>query len=160
MLPPLLLGAGILLRSIWVNAGHLFPRVSLTVLLFWGIWFLNSLIFRTISHLTKQGTVSRSTAHHIMNWTEGLTLVTAGLVMLSLFGVNISGLLLPAGICLALAAKDLAHNFLAGAYHVRIPDPITRQGLFRDCVVLGSAVSRWRFSLRSADASTERTAVV
>ena len=61
-----------------------------------------------------QGTVSTFAAHAIMNWTEGLTLVTAGLVILSLFGVNISGLLLPAGICIALSAKDLAHNLLAG----------------------------------------------
>ena len=31
-----------------------------------------------------------------------------------MIGVNVSGLLLPAGIALAYAAKDLSHNFLAG----------------------------------------------
>ena len=38
----------------------------------------------------------------------------AGVIILSALGVNVSGLLLPAGVCLAIAAKDLAHNFLAG----------------------------------------------
>ena len=31
-------------------------------------------------------------------------------------GVNLSGLLLPAGVALAFAAKDLSHNFLAGFF--------------------------------------------
>ena len=31
-----------------------------------------------------------------------------------MIGVNVSALLLPAGIALAYAAKDLSHNFLAG----------------------------------------------
>ena len=31
-----------------------------------------------------------------------------------MLGVNVNALLLPAGIALAYAAKDLSHNFLAG----------------------------------------------
>lgn len=33
-----------------------------------------------------------------------------------MLGVNVSALLLPAGIAAAVAAKDLSHNFLAGAF--------------------------------------------
>jgi len=103
------------MRSIWVNAGYLLPRVSLTVLLFWGIWLFNSMICRMIEYLTASATISQSSAHAVLNWTEGLTLVLAGLVVLTLFGVNISALLLPAGICFAIAGKDLAHNFVGGS---------------------------------------------
>ena len=39
-----------------------------------------------------------------------------------MIGVNVSGLLLPAGFALAFAAKDLSHNFLAGSPP---PEPLT-----------------------------------
>lgn len=132
MLPPLLVGAGILLRSLWVNAGYLFPRLYLTTFILWGIWLLNSFICRVVGYFTRQSTITEPRAHTLMNWVEGLTLVTAGLVILSLFGVNISALLLPAGICIALAAKDLSHNFLAGlvlflAQPFRVGDEVSVQ---------------------------------
>ena len=47
---------------------------------------------------------------------EIFSLLTAGIVLLSTLGVNVSALLLPAGIALAVAAKDLSHNFLAGFF--------------------------------------------
>lgn len=50
----------------------------------------------------------------ITNWVECTAILIAGVIILSMLGVNISGLFLPAGICLALASKDLAHNFVAG----------------------------------------------
>ena len=42
--------------------------------------------------------------------------VTAGVILLSMIGVNVSALLLPAGVAAAVAAKDLSHNFLAGFF--------------------------------------------
>lgn len=42
--------------------------------------------------------------------------VTAGVILLSMIGVNVSALLLPAGVMAAVAAKDLSHNFLAGFF--------------------------------------------
>lgn len=42
--------------------------------------------------------------------------VTAGIILLSMLGVNVSALLLPAGVAVAIAAKDLSHNFLAGFF--------------------------------------------
>lgn len=33
-----------------------------------------------------------------------------------MLGVNVSALLLPAGVAAAVAAKDLSHNFLAGFF--------------------------------------------
>jgi hypothetical protein len=43
-------------------------------------------------------------------------LVAAVVILLSMLGLNLSGLLIPAGVALALAAKDLSHNFLAGFF--------------------------------------------
>ena len=37
-------------------------------------------------------------------------------IVLSMVGVNVNALLLPAGIAVAYAAKDLSHNFLAGDF--------------------------------------------
>eukprot|EP00889_Picochlorum_renovo_P005183 jgi/Picre1/32213/NNA_007559.t1 len=48
--------------------------------------------------------------------TEVSTLLVAMVVLLSMIGVNVSALLLPAGIAVAVAAKDLSHNFLAGFF--------------------------------------------
>ena len=50
----------------------------------------------------------------ILTCSECGTLLVALVIILSMLGVNISGLLLPAGAALAFAAKDLAQNFLAG----------------------------------------------
>ena len=37
-----------------------------------------------------------------------------------MLGVNVSALLLPAGVALAFAAKDLSHNFLAGFFLIMV----------------------------------------
>lgn len=52
----------------------------------------------------------------------------AGVILLSMLGVNVSALLLPAGIAAAVAAKDLSHNFLAGAF-LMIVQPFRCHGL-------------------------------
>lgn len=44
MLAPLLLGTGMLMRSIRTNAGLVFPRIGLLVVLLWLLWFANSVI--------------------------------------------------------------------------------------------------------------------
>lgn len=46
--------------------------------------------------------------------TECTSLLLAGIVVLSMLGINISGLLLPAGVVLAIASRDLLQNFIAG----------------------------------------------
>lgn len=50
----------------------------------------------------------------IITASECLALLAAMIIVLSMIGINVSALLLPAGIALAYAAKDLSHNFLAG----------------------------------------------
>ena len=54
MLAPLLLGTGMLLRSIRANASFLFPRIGLVVILLWAIWFANSVIQSTVVYLRRQ----------------------------------------------------------------------------------------------------------
>ena len=46
--------------------------------------------------------------------TECTSLLLAGIVVLSMLGINISALLLPAGVVLAIASRDLLQNFIAG----------------------------------------------
>jgi small-conductance mechanosensitive channel len=48
--------------------------------------------------------------------TECTSLLLAGIVALSMLGINISGLLLPAGVVLAIASRDLLQNFIAGGW--------------------------------------------
>ena len=52
----------------------------------------------------------------IINGSEVVVLVAAVVILLSMLGLNLSGLLIPAGVAMALAAKDLSHNFLAGFF--------------------------------------------
>lgn len=60
----------------------------------------------------------------------------AGVILLSMLGVNVSALLLPAGIAAAVAAKDLSHNFLAGAF-LMIVQPFRCHGLRKRTGVFG-----------------------
>ncbi len=50
----------------------------------------------------------------IITASECTALLAAFVIVLSMLGVNVNALLLPAGVALAYAAKDLSHNFLAG----------------------------------------------
>ena len=52
----------------------------------------------------------------MINASEMCSLGGALVIMLSIIGINVSALLIPAGVALALAAKDLSHNFLAGFF--------------------------------------------
>lgn len=116
MLAPLLLGTGMLLRSIKTNASFLFPRIGLLVVMLWLLWFANSVVQNTTAYLRKQGAIDNRLAGGIITVSEVSTLLVAAVVLLSMLGVNVSALLLPAGIAVAVAAKDLAHNFLAGFF--------------------------------------------
>jgi small-conductance mechanosensitive channel len=116
MLAPLLLGTGMLLRSIRTNASLVFPRIGLLVVLLWMLWFMNSVVQNTVAYLRKQGAIDQRMANNINSAAELTVLLTAAVILLSMLGVNVSALLLPAGICLAIAAKDLSHNFLAGFF--------------------------------------------
>lgn len=46
--------------------------------------------------------------------TECTSLLLAGIVALSMLGINTSALLLPAGVVLAIASRDLLQNLIAG----------------------------------------------
>ncbi len=50
----------------------------------------------------------------IITASECAALLAALVILLSMI-VNVSALLIPAGVALAFAAKDLSHNFVAGA---------------------------------------------
>lgn len=116
MLAPLLLGTGMLFRSIKSNASFLFPRIGLVVVLLWVLWFANSVVQNTVHYLQRQGALDHRISAAVITGSELFTMLGAGVIVLSALGVNVSGLLLPAGVCLAIAAKDLAHNFLAGFF--------------------------------------------
>ena len=197
MLAPLLLGTGMLMRSIRTNASLVFPRIGLLVVLLWTLWFANrqvrrrgsgagaahgeatalhcfcqqifttrqldrpaelhanqpacppacpssylcfflaplcpacSVIQNTVAYLRKQGAIDQRLANNINSAAELAVLVTASVIMLSMLGVNVSALLLPAGVALALAAKDLSHNFFAGFFLMMV-QPFRRVGLIRE----------------------------
>ena len=63
-----------------------------------------------------QGGLDHRVSGAIITASECCALLAAFVIALSMLGVNVSALLLPAGVALALAAKDLSHNFLAGAH--------------------------------------------
>ncbi|PSC73283.1 Plasma membrane iron permease [Micractinium conductrix] len=116
MLAPLLLGTGMLMRSIRTNASLVFPRIGLLVVLLWLLWFANSVIQNTVAYLRKQGAIDQRMANNINSMAELTVLVTAAVILLSMLGVNVSALLLPAGVVAAIASRDLSLNFLAGFF--------------------------------------------
>jgi hypothetical protein len=62
-----------------------------------------------------QGGLDHRVSGAIITFSECAALLAAFVIILSMLGVNVNALLLPAGVALAFAAKDLSHNFLAGA---------------------------------------------
>ncbi|CAK0734393.1 hypothetical protein CVIRNUC_000425 [Coccomyxa viridis] len=116
MLAPLLFGTGILLRSIRTNASLIFPRIGVVVVLLWMLWFFNSVVQNTVVYLRRQGGLDHRVSGAIITSSECTALLAAFVIVLSMLGVNVNALLLPAGIALAYAAKDLSHNFLAGFF--------------------------------------------
>ena len=65
---------------------------------------------------SAQGAIDHRLAGGVITASECTALLTAGVVLLSMLGVNVSALLLPAGVAAAIAAKDLSVNFLAGFF--------------------------------------------
>ncbi|CAL5225595.1 g8443 [Coccomyxa viridis] len=116
MLAPLLFGTGILLRSIRTNASLIFPRIGVVVVLLWMLWFFNSVVQNTVVYLRRQGGLDHRVSGAIITASECTALLAAFVIVLSMLGVNVNALLLPVGIALAYAAKDLSHNFLAGFF--------------------------------------------
>lgn len=76
MLAPLLLGTGMLLRSIRTNASLVFPRIGLLVVLLWLLWFANSVIQNTVAYLRKQGAIDPRMANNINSAAEVAVLVS------------------------------------------------------------------------------------
>jgi hypothetical protein len=70
-------------------------------------------------------------------------------ILLSMLGLNLSGLLIPAGVALALAAKDLSHNFLAGFFLFAVQVPLARlvTALNMCCIGSRTCAIGWRPSL-------------
>ena len=62
MLAPLLLGTGMMFRTIKSNASLIFPRVGLLVVLLWVLWFANSVIQNTVMYLRRQGAIDHRRA--------------------------------------------------------------------------------------------------
>jgi hypothetical protein len=54
MLAPLLLGTGMLLRSIKANAAYIIPRVGLLFVMLWMCWFVHSVMQRTLLFMQQQ----------------------------------------------------------------------------------------------------------
>lgn len=116
MLAPLLVGTGMLLRTVMSNASFIFPRVGLMVIMTWGLWFTNRVIQNTAVYLRRQGTIDHQLSGSIITVSECTAMVSGGVILLTLLGVNVSALLVPAALAVAYAAKDLSHNFLAGFF--------------------------------------------
>ncbi|KAL6784795.1 hypothetical protein ACKKBF_B03245 [Auxenochlorella protothecoides x Auxenochlorella symbiontica] len=116
MLAPLLLGTGMLLRSLRANASFIFPRIGLMVVLLWALWFFQGVVQNTVAYLRKQGALDQRLAGGIITTSEISGLLAAVVILLSMLGINVSALLLPAGVALAVAAQDLTRNFLAGFF--------------------------------------------
>lgn len=66
--------------------------------------------------LLLQGRIDLRTLAGARMVTECTSLLLAGIVVLSMLGINISALLLPAGVVLAIASRDLLQNFIAGTH--------------------------------------------
>lgn len=118
MLAPLLLGTGMMVRSIQANASFIIPRLGLMVVLLWVLWFVTHVIQTTWMVLRNQGRIDMRTLATARMITECTSLLLAGIVVLSMLGINISALLLPAGVVLAIASRDLLQNFIAGFFLV------------------------------------------
>ncbi len=69
----------------------------------------------SLGHVHVQGALDARVSGAITTACEILSLIAAILTVLINVGVNVSALLLPAGIALAFAARDMTQNFLAGA---------------------------------------------
>jgi len=111
----------------------------------------------------RQGALDQRVSAAIITTSECAALLAALVILLSMI-VNVSALLIPAGIALAFAAKDLSHNFVAGAVRVRRAGGgeattmracwCPRRGTVRDaCVAAPQARSPMRPARQLADRS-------
>lgn len=74
-----------------------------------------------------QGRIDYRLASTVITCAEILSMITALIILLSMFGINVSALILPAGVAVAFASKDLVHNFLAGTpLPSRMTNPLSR----------------------------------
>jgi len=104
----------------------------------------------------RQGALDQRVSAAIITASECAALLAALVILLSMI-VNVSALLIPAGIALAFAAKDLSHNFVAGAVALAGPEQGRRPGCMRlvlkrsaPCVPLGDDVAAAGSSLKGS----------
>jgi hypothetical protein len=85
------------------------------------------------NNVGEQNRIDYRLSSTIITCTEILSMITALVIILSMFGINVSALFFPAGVAIAFASKDLVHNFLAGAQ----PSPSPCSYFFNTTVASG-----------------------
>ena len=84
MLAPLLLGTGMLFRSIKANASLLFPRIGLVVVLLYVLWFANSVVQNTVVYLRRQGAIDHRICGAVITASELSAMLGAAVIVLSM----------------------------------------------------------------------------
>lgn len=102
-----------------------------------------------------QGAIDNRIASAVITASECSAVLGALLILLSMLGINIgSALLLPAGIAVAIAAKDLLHNWVAGFFlfvaQVGRWGAVPGQGLVRAVVGGMLEVGSWGYASTAA----------
>lgn len=116
MLAPLLVGGGFVLRTIAENAGAVFLRLGISVTIIWGAYAVNCVANGTVQSLQDQGTLEARFATVLKTSIELCAGVFALVALLSAYGVQVSGLLLPTAAVMAFAAKDVIANLFCGFF--------------------------------------------
>jgi len=116
MLAPLVLGVGIALKGIVANARTVLPRAGIILVFLWVVWFVTTALQSTVDLLHRQGAIDNRFANAMHTTLELCAIVAALMVILTLVGFNISGLLLPAFVAAAFACKDILINFVSGFF--------------------------------------------
>ncbi|GAQ86384.1 mechanosensitive ion channel [Klebsormidium nitens] len=116
IMAPLLFGGGIAFKAIMSNLGFVLPRLAMAGGVLWILWATNYAMQEAIAHLRNNGAIDRRISN-VLVLTVELVASTIGLVtILSSVGVRISSLLLPGFAAVALAGKDVWHNYFAGFF--------------------------------------------
>lgn len=93
------------------------PRRAGIILVFlWVVWFVTTALQSTVDLLHRQGAIDNRFANAMHTTLELCAIVAALMVILTLVGFNISGLLLPAFVAAAFACKDILINFVSGFF--------------------------------------------
>eukprot|EP00899_Mesostigma_viride_P012378 jgi/Mesvir1/21140/Mv14189-RA.1 len=110
---PFVVGAGLVLRTVMRDASVVLPRLGTCCCILYLLWAVNAQLKRWLhAQHVLSSTISRAITIAAEMASGAITIFT----VLTTFGVNMYSILLPAAVTLALASKDIAHNFLAGFF--------------------------------------------